>query len=63
MIPLTQNPKVRIFVEQSTGRVMRAETNVAPLMPVEVVKVKDGETISDKRESLVGHMPFQCETN
>jgi hypothetical protein len=58
MIPLAENPTVRVYVEQSTGRVMLATNNISPTVNVEVVAVPDGKSISQMDERISAQYPY-----
>jgi hypothetical protein len=58
MIPLSENPTVRVYVEQSTGKVKLATNNISPTVNVEVVQVPDGKSIKDINERISAQYPY-----
>jgi len=54
---LTENPKVRVFVDQR-GKPITAKNNIYPTLQVEVVRVSDGEAQCTVEDRLPDSLPF-----
>lgn len=53
-----ENARIRIWREQSTGRIMLVENNIDPVTTVEIVDVPDSKAMVTVDEEIEGTMPY-----